>query len=162
MRDNLERVTIVLTKDQHLRFKEYAKRYHGSVSQFIRLAGDNEILGNSGNDDLKVRPIVEKMEKTGRLIQQIEVQLKKVERGINFVVRKIGTKEDQIAHEIAEILLSSDRSLSIPEITGYLAYKQEDVICGIEKLEERFAVTRIEQINSPSKWKIRGDFDVNC
>lgn len=159
MRDNLERVTIVLTKEQHHRFKEYARRYHGSVSQFIRLAGLNEMDDNNNTEDLRFRPITEKLEETVSMIQNIYRRLQTIERGTDFVVERLGSKMDKIANDVEELLLSSGRMFSIPEITGYLQYEQEEIISGIEKLEERFSITRIRQINSPSKWKIRGDID---
>ena len=61
MRDNLERVNIVLTKEQHKRFKKYAVRFHGSLSQFIRLAAENEINDEEKMETLYIQPVLKQM-----------------------------------------------------------------------------------------------------
>ena len=161
MRDNLERVTIVLGKEQHQRFKDYSKKYHSSVSQFLRFAGENELDENDGADDLKLRPIFEQLEKTSTNVQAMQRTLQKLEKEIDSITELKKRKDEYIAHHIEELLLSSGNSLSIPEITGYLPYEQEAIIRGIEKLEERFVVVRIKQVNGMSKWKIRGESNDN-
>jgi len=160
MRDNLERVTIVLTKEQHRRFKEYARRYHGSLSQFLRMAGENEADENNGSDVLNLRPIVKKLKMVGDTVQQMDERLKRTESGTDYVVDKLGSKIEKVAEDIAELLLHKGK-LSIPEIANYLPYNQEEIISGVEKLEDKLAIVRIKQINSPSKWKIRGDKNDN-
>ncbi len=160
MRDNLERVTIVLTKEQHQRFKEYSKRYHGSLSQFLRMAGENEADENNGSDVLNLRPIIKKLEMIGSIVQQMDERLKRTESGTNYVVDKLGSKIEKVAEDIAEILLHKGH-LSIPEMGNYLPYTQEEIISGVEKLEGKFAIIRIKQLTAPSKWKIRGDGNAN-
>ena len=157
MRNNLKRVTIVLTKDQHLKYKEYARKYHGSVSQFIRLAAEKAISDDIDLIDLRLRPIFEKLENINLSIDGSNKILHLLNRNTNFLVDKIGDKVEKIAYCIEKLLLSNNRPLSIPEITGYLPYTQEEIIDAIEFLEEKFYVERIKQLNSPSKWKIRGD-----
>lgn len=160
MRDDLERVNVVLTKEQHQRFREYSRKYHGSVSQFLRLAGENEIDENDGVDELKLRPIFERLDKACVYIQNIQGMVQRLEREIDSNTRR-RRKNDYVASHIEELLSSVTSNLSIPEMTGYLPYEQEEIIRGIETLEERFAVIRIKQINGPSKWKIRGDANEN-
>jgi len=160
MRDNLERVTIVLTKEQHRRFKEYARRYHGSLSQFLRMAGENEADENNGSDVLNLRPIIKKLKMIEDTVQQMDERLKRTESGTDYVVDKLGSKIEKVAEDIAELLLHRGK-LSIPEIANYLPYNQEEIISGVEKLEDKLAIVRIKQINSPSKWKIRGDKNDN-
>jgi len=160
MRDNLERVTIVLTKEQHRRFKEYARRYHGSLSQFLRMAGENEADENNGSDVLNLRPIIKKLKMIGDTVQQMDERLKRTESGTDYVVDKLGSKIEKVAEDIADLLLHKGK-LSIPEIANYLPYNQEEIISGVEKLEDKLAIVRIKQINSPSKWKIRGDKNDN-
>ena len=160
MRDNLERVTIVLTKEQHQRFKEYSKRYHGSLSQFLRMAGENEADENNGSDMLNLRPIIKKLEMIGSIVQQMDERLKRTESGTNYVVDKLGSKIEKVAEDIAELLLHKGQ-LSIPEMGNYLPHTQEEIISGVEKLEGKFAIIRIEQLTAPSKWKIRGDGNAN-
>lgn len=80
MRDDLERVNVVLTKEQHLRFREYSRRYQGSVSQFLRLAGEKELNRNNGTEELKLRPIFEQLEKTSTNVQAIQRTLQKLEK----------------------------------------------------------------------------------
>lgn len=160
MRDNLERVTVVLTKEQHRRFKEYARRYHGSLSQFLRMAGENEADENNGSDVLNLRPIIKKLKMIGDTVQQVDARLKRIESGTDYVVDKLGSKIEKVAEDIAELLLHKGK-LSIPEIANYLPYNQEEIISGVEKLEDKLAIVRIKQINSPSKWKIRGDKNDN-
>lgn len=161
MRDNLERVTIVLGKEQHQRFKDYSKKYHGSVSQFLRHAGENELDENDGVDDFKLRPIFEQLEKTSTNVQVMQRTLQKLEKEIDSIAEQKRRKDEYIANHIEELLLSSKNKLSIPEIAGYLPYEQEMIIRGIEKLEERFVIVRIKQVNGMSKWKIRGDSNDN-
>lgn len=156
MRDNLERVNIVLTKEQHVRFKEFARRFHGSLSQFMRMAAENQIIDDSGIDDLKLRPIVEELEKIRDSVQKINVRLRKMEKGTDFVVEKLGSKNEKVADDIERLLLEKGIKLSIPEIGNYLPYSQDEVISGMERLESDFVVSKIPEINAPSKWIIRG------
>ena len=156
MRDNLERVTIVLTKEQHKRFKEYSRKFHGSLSQFLRLAGENETDEGKKADMFDLRPIIKKLEANGNLIQQMEDRLKKTEKGTDYIVGKLGNNVDKIADNVEELLLHKGK-LSIPEMGNYLPYTQEEIISAVERLEERFAIVSIKRLSSPSKWNIRGD-----
>lgn len=155
MRNNLERVTIVLTKEQHQRFKELSRKTHGSLSEFIRMAGENATNKNK-TDVLTIRSIIKKLELTSDIIQQIDERLKKTENGTEYLVDKIGNKIEKIA-DIIEKLLLQKGELSIPEIGTYLPYTQEEIISAIERLEEKFAIVRIRRDAAPSRWKIRGD-----
>ena len=157
MRDNLERVHVVLTKDQHQRFKEYASRFHGSVSQFIRMASENELTSNSDKEELKLRPIYDKLNQMEIIVRSIERKLLRIEKVTEYLTQRIGTRGEKIAGDIEELLLAQNYGLSIPEMKGYLPYEQEELIRGIEYLEERFAVKRQGRINAPSKWMIRGN-----
>lgn len=156
MRDNLERVTIVLTKEQHQRFKEFANKCHGSLSQFLRMAGENEADDNKHTQMLNLRPIIKKLEKNSDKIKQIEEKLNRTEKGTEYIVNKIGNITDKIGDDIEKLLLHKPK-LSIPEIGTYLPYTQEEIISAIERLEEKFVVTRIRRDDAPSRWKIRGD-----
>lgn len=161
MRDNLERVTIVLGKEQHQRYKDYSKKYHSSVSQFLRHAAENEMNQDNGVEELMLRPIFERLEKTNTDVQIIQRTLQKLEKEIDSIAEQKRRKDEYIANHIEELLLSSRTKLSIPEIAGYLPYEQEAIIRGIEKLEERFIITRIKQVNGISKWMIQGDSNYN-
>ena len=157
MRDHLERVTIVLTKEQHKRFKEYSKRCHGSLSQFLRMAAENETDENKDAYMVNFRPIIKKLEMIENMIHQVEGKLQKMERGTEYAIDRLGSKNDKVSDEIEQLLINTRNELSVPEIGNYLSYSQEEIISGIEKLEERFAIIRIERIYATSKWKIRGD-----
>ncbi len=161
MRDNLERVTIVLGKEQHQRFRDYSKKYHSSMSHFLRHAGENEMDQDDKSEELKLRPLVERLEKTGAIIEVIQKTLQKLEKEIDSIAEQKRRKDEYITNHIEALLLSSRAKLSIPEIAGYLPYEQEAIIRGIEKLEERFIIKRIRQINGISKWSIRGDSNDN-
>ena len=156
MRDNLERVNIVLTKEQHKRFKELAKKCHGSLSQYLRLAGENESDENKYAQMLNLRPIIKKLETNSEMIKQIEEKLKITEKAVEYVVDKIGNKTEKIADDIEKLLLQKNK-LSVPEMVNYLPYSQEEIISGVENLEEKFVIEKISRPNGPSKWKIRGD-----
>ena len=160
VRDDLERVNVVLTKEQHQRFRLYSRKYHGSVSQFLRLAGEKELDESDGADDLKLRPIYERLDKTCAFTQSIQGTVQRLEREMEFITR-MRRRNDYVANHIEEFLSTVTNDLSIPEITGYLPYDQEQIVRGIEILEERFAVIRIKQVNGPSKWKIRSDSNEN-
>lgn len=155
MRDNLVRVNIVLTKKQRERFKRYARRYHGSLSQFLRLAAENEIDESNEYEEMKLRPVIELLEKNGNVIQKISRTIMKVEGDVDIVAEKIAGMNDKVADDIEDLLLNRRGALSIPEIAGYLPCDQEELIRGIERLQETFAVERIGQINAPSKWMIK-------
>jgi hypothetical protein len=156
MRDNLEKVTIVLTKEQHQRFRELAKKCHGSLSQYLRLAGENLADENKYAQALNFRQIIKKLETNSNIIDQIEEKLKRTEKQTEYIVNKIGDKTEKIADDIEELLLKKS-NLSVPEMINYLPYSQEEIISGIEKLEERFLIEKISRPNAPSKWRIRGD-----
>ena len=157
MRNNLRRVTIVMTKNGHARFREASRKYHGSLSQFVRMACENAIRNDGKSDALDFRSIVEKQGDIVNSIHEIEKRLQKVELGTGFLVDRFGSDLDKVACDIEGFLLNKNASLSIPELRGYMQYEQEEIISGMEQLEERFAVERIRQVNGPSKWKIQGD-----
>lgn len=156
IRGNLRRVTIVLIKGQHTRFKEAARKYHGSLSQFLRLAGENEIRSDGRNDALNLRPIAEKQEITADSVKEIGKKLQRVELGMEFLVNKVGCRIEKVAYDIEDLLLNKNTDLSIPEIGNYLPFEQEEIIEAMEFLEEKFLVKRIEKLNAPSKWIVRG------
>ena len=156
MRDNLERVNIVLTKEQHKRFREYAQKYHGSLSQFLRLAAENE---SDDNDAfmINLRPIIKKLDELEDFSHQILEKIDKIYHGAEYLVDRLGNKSGKIADDIEKLLLQKGIGLSIPEIGKYLPYKQEEIISGIEKLVDEFAIVKIERVNAPSMWRIRGE-----
>ena len=156
MRDHLERVTIVLTKEQHQRFREYSKRCHGSLSQFLRMAAENETDENKDAYMVNFRPIIKKLEIMECLFHQIEGRLQKIERGTDYAIDRLGSHTEEVSEDVENLLLKKGIELSIPEIGNYLPYNQEEIISAIEKLDERFAVIKIERASGPSKWKIRG------
>lgn len=157
MRDTLERVTIVLSKEQHCRFREFARRYHGSVSQFLRMAAENAIDDGKDKGERSLLPLLRGLERTETALKQIDARISGIERQAGFLPSKSESKTEVIAEEIERFLLTSNGRFSVPELGGYLPYSQEEIVRGIELLEERFAVSRIKQVNGPSKWKIRGD-----
>jgi hypothetical protein len=156
MRKKLTRVNIILSKDQHERFKEYAKRYHGSLSQFLRLAGENEIDNQEDTTDFHFRPIIELEEKNHQVIQKIEKQIKSLKTSSDFASNASHSKKAIIADGIEQILLHNENSLTVPEIQEYLSYSSEDLILGIEWLLDHKKIEQIERINAPSKWSIKG------
>lgn len=157
MRDTLIRVNIVLLKEQHKRFQEYAQRYHGSLSQFLRLAGENEIDQHEDTNEIYLRPIMEQQEKLQQALKKINHQLKSTQDSIYQSTDFNQMKIKKIALEIEEILFSSDTPLTIPEIREYISHSQDDLITGIEWLLDHGCIKRMKQINAPSKYKITGD-----
>ena len=157
MRDTLIRVNIVLLKEQHQRFQEYAQRYHGSLSQFLRLAGENEIDQHEDTNEIYLRPIMEQQEKLQQALKKINHQLKSTRDSIYQSTDFNQMNIKKIALEIEEILFSSDTPLSIPEIREYISHSQDDLITGIEWLLDHGRIKRMKQINAPSKYKITGD-----
>jgi hypothetical protein len=163
LRENLERVNIVLTKDQARRFKEFAKKYHGSRSQFLRAAAENEIgKGRNGGDtveiDSSLRPLVERLEVVEGSVKRIENKLEKWGNGVDFLVGKSGSIIEKVADDIEQLLLKEGKELSVPDIGDFLTtYSQSEILRGFEKLEDEFAVMRVERENGVTKWKIRGE-----
>lgn len=157
MRDALTRVNIVLLKDQHERFKQYAQQYHGSLSQFLRLAGENEIDQQENTNAFLLRPILEQQEKLHSSIEKINQQMKSNYDIISGATGFFQIQHKVIALEIEHLLLSVDTSLSIPELGEYLPYSQDNLISGIEWLIDHARVKRLKQINAPSKYRLTGD-----
>jgi hypothetical protein len=157
MREELIRTNIVLTREQHIRFKQYAKRYHGSLSQFLRLSAENEINDQKDTNDFHLRPIIEKIGQIQQELKQLSTQLH------DFKMRNAPHNDSRnsiiqsMALEAEHLLLSSDTPLTIPEINEYLSYPPEQIIQSIEWLLDRGYIERIHRVNAPSKWKIRGD-----
>jgi tetrahydromethanopterin S-methyltransferase subunit G len=153
---------VVLTKDQARRFKEFAEKHHVSRSQFLRAAAEKEIerTQNGGDPveiDSSLRPIVERLEKVEKAVARIEGRLDKTEKGVDFLVGKFGDRIEKVADDIEELLLREGRELSVPDIGDFLtAYSQEEILQGIEKLEDEFVVVRVERENGVTKWRIRG------
>jgi predicted DNA-binding protein len=159
MRGKLKRVNIVLSKEQHNRFKEYAKRYHGSLSQFLRLAGENEIDDQEDDNDFHLRPLIERQKKIQQLLEKMTHHIKKLQK-IQGVSEDFNlTDKQSIAYDIEHVLLAGETPLSIPEIMEYVSCSQEEIIGGIEWLLDRFIISRIKRINAPSKYKLRGDIN---
>jgi len=157
MRSNLIRVNIILTKEQHQRFKNYAKRYHGSLSQFLRLAAENEIDNQEDANSFYFRPMIENQEKIIKSLNVIAQQIKKIERIPSSIQDLKSFNNQSIASEIEHILLMTESPLSVPDIMEFLTYSQEEIIEGIEWLLDRCLITQIKRINAPSKYKLRGD-----
>lgn len=157
MRETLIRVNIILLKEQHQRFQEYARRYHGSLSQFLRLAGENEIDQQEDSNALYLRPLLEQQEKLQQALKKINHQLKSNQGPISHSSDITQMNIKKITLEIEEILFSSDTPLSIPEIREYISHSQDDLITGIEWLLDHGRIKRMKQINAPSKYKITGD-----
>lgn len=161
MRKGLKRINIVLTDEQHPRFREFARRYHGSLSQLLRAAAENEIERNqNGGDtveiDATLRPLVERLEELEKTVKMVEKRLEKTGRGVDFLVDRFGDKTEKISDDIEELLLREGRELSVPDMGDFLPYSQSEILHGIEKLEDEFAVVRAERENGPTRWKIKG------
>ena len=155
MRATLTRVNIVLLKEQHKRFQEYAQRYHGSLSQFLRLAGENEIDQQDDTNPMMFRPIMELQEKLYQEVKKIDQQLKTSHISQSGCIDQSNIKK--IALDIEGIFFSTDAPMSVPQIGDYLSYPQEDLITGVEWLLDRGRIKRMKQINAPSKYRLPGD-----
>jgi len=165
LRDNLKRVNISgLTEEQHQRFKKYAKSYHGSFSQLVRVAAENEIErsqngGGTAEIGVTLRPLVEGLENVEKAVERIANRLEKVERGVDFLVDKWGSRIEKVADDVEKLLEERGDALSVPEIGDFLPYSQNEIIKALEKLEDEFVVVRVERENGPTKWRIRGEAD---
>lgn len=158
MRETLIRVNIILLKDQHERFKKYAQRYHGSLSQFLRLAGENEIDKQEDTNALILQPLMEQQEKLYQGIRKVDQQVK-----LNYDVISSSNKlsqmhRKQIALEIEELLISIDDPVTIPEMGEYISHPPDDLVQGVEWLLDHGRIRQIEQINAPSKYRIMGGY----
>lgn len=164
LRENLKRVQIVLTKEQAERYKEFAKKCHGSRSQFLRMAAENEIErgqngGGTAEIDVTLRPLVERLEEVEKAVKRIENRLVKTEKGVDFLVDKSGSRIDKVADDVEKVLEEHGGELGVPDIGDLLPYTQSEIIRGLEKLEEEFAVKRAENEKGVTKWRLRGEAD---
>lgn len=85
----------------------------------------------------------------------MENKLEKVEKGINFLAGKEGSPTEKVADAVEEVLLEKDEPMSMPDLADHLPYKENEVLRGLEKLEDEFAVKRIEEEDRAPRWKIR-------
>ena len=164
LRENLKRVNIVLTKEQAERYTEFAKKCHGSRSQFLRMAAENAIErgqngGGTAEIDVTLRPLVERLEEVEKAVKRIENRLVKTEKGVDFLVDKSGSRIDKVADDVEKVLEEHGGELGVPDIGDLLPYTQSEIIRGLEKLEEEFAVKRAENEKGIPKWRIRGETD---
>jgi hypothetical protein len=147
MRDKLTRVNIILSKEQHDRFKHYAKRYHGSLSQLLRVSAENEMDRQEENTVMYLRSLIEGQSK----LQQHMEHMKN-----NTTKKETSNTIPTTAREIRSILMSSETPLSIPDLTDYMNIPPEEMITAIEWLLDHCIITTIQRTNAPSQYKIRG------
>lgn len=162
LRDNLKRVNIILTKEEHPRFKKHAeKHYHNSLSQFARASMEIEIErhqngGGIVDIDVILRPLVERLEEVEKAVNQIANGVEKTERGVDLLVGRFGSRIEKVADDVEKLLEERGEALSVPEIGDFLPYSQDEIIRALEKLEDEFAVVRVESEKRPTRWRIRG------
>lgn len=161
MRDNLTRINISLTKDQAKRYKEYSRHCHGSRSQFLRLAAENEIErrqngGGTAEIDVTLRPLVERLEEVEKAVKRIEGRLEKTEKGVDFLVDKHGSRIEKVADDVEKLLEEHGGELGVPEMSDLLPYERSEILLGVEGLENVHTIKRVEQEGGIIKWKIRG------
>lgn len=158
MRENLKRLCIIFPKNLIQLADEHKGRYHGSRSQLLRQALIEHIDGLNDEEDgvAQMRPFVEGMENLEKTVEKIERGLMKQGRGTEFLVENLGGGAQKVARDIESLLLGKGEALSIPEMGEYLPYEQSELLRGIERLEENFAVERIKRGNGLPKWGIRG------
>ena len=163
MRDNLKRVNIVLTKEQIPRFREAAKRCHGSVSQFLRMAAENELErgrngGGTAEIDVALRPLVDRLENLEKAVERIENKVVKNEKGIDFLVDMYGGRIEKVARDVKRLFEERGGELSVPDMGDFLPYGQDELIKAVEKLEDDdFMLVRVEHEKGITKWRLRGE-----
>lgn len=157
MRDNLERANIVLTEDLIDQIDEKKDHHHGSRSQLVRQALTEYFDGNAETDlELRLKPIRKKLEGVGKSVGEVQNRLKWLEKKIDSKARREMVRK--VSEDIEKLLLEKGKPLSIPDMGEHLPYEQNELLRGVEILEDKFLVVRMEQGKLP-KWKIRGDKD---
>jgi hypothetical protein len=154
MRDNLERVNIVLTKEQHARFKEYSIRYHGSLSQFLRLAAESELDRSEKLEIIYVQPVLKRLD---QLVSSQDRMNEILTKNISNMLKTSKNARKKIADDILNLLLGIDKLIGVPEMVEYLPYNQDEIIDGLEELIDTYSIKEIPQPNAPSKWQLIGD-----
>lgn len=154
MRDNLKRVCIVFPEDLIELADEYKNRYHGSRSQLLREALIEYVDGLEEEEDEEdeMRPLVRRMEGLEKSVEKASSKVTKQVKEIGSLQRGTSRK---VAGDIEDLLLEKGGGLTIPDMGDYLPYDQNELIEGVERLEEVFAVERIEPENSLPEWRIR-------
>lgn len=154
MRDNLKRANIVLTEDLIDQINEKKDHHHGSRSQLIRQALTEYFDVNTESDtELCLKPIRKKLESLGNSIKDIRNELQWLDKKIDTLVNRAMVQK--VSEDIEKLLLEKEKPLSIPDLGEHLPYEQNELLRGVEILEDRFIVVRLEQGKLP-KWKIRG------
>ncbi|KXB08199.1 hypothetical protein AKJ58_00595 [candidate division MSBL1 archaeon SCGC-AAA385D11] len=158
MRDNLKRVCIIFPEDLIQLADEYKNKYHGSRSQLLReaLIEYVERLEKEEDERAEMRPLVRKLEDLGKSVERIDNKVGKFRSEAEFSSGGSQKGTPKLASEIERLLLEKGEALTVPEMGEYLPYEQEELIEGVEWLEENFAVERIEPKNVLTKWRIRG------
>ncbi|KXB07756.1 hypothetical protein AKJ51_00135 [candidate division MSBL1 archaeon SCGC-AAA382A20] len=155
MRDNLKKANVVLTKDLIDQIDEKKNHHHGSRSQLIRQALAEYFDGNPESDTkLCLKPIRKKLESVGDSIDEIQNELQWFDKKIDAITSREMIRK--VSEDIEKLLLEKEEPLSVPDIGEHLPYEQNELLRGVEILEDRFTVVRVEQGKLP-KWKIRGN-----
>lgn len=154
----MKRVCIVFPEDLIQLADEHKDRYHGSRSQLLREALIEYVdrLEEEENERDEMRPLVRRLERLEKSIERVAEKVSKYRGEIEYLSGHFQDRARRVAEDIESLLLEEGEGLTIPDMGEYLPHEQNELIEGVEMLEETFKVKRIESENSLPKWRIRG------
>lgn len=158
MRENLKRVSVVLPENLIQLADEYKDMYHGSRSQLLREALVEYVEGieEEKQDRSEMRPLVRRLESLKKSVKNLDEEVTNHREEIKSILEASENSNQRATEDIKRLLLEKSEGLTILDMGEYLNYTQEELIEGVEALEEAFLVERVESKSGLPKWRIRG------
>lgn len=146
MRDCNKRITVVVGKEEHEKWKEFAEEVtHSSVSQLVRWSV-GQAMRREGGDNAGVEADLNGI--TGYL-EELLNRLENVEEEIQELRRIAGSgsgenpRTEKARDDVLGLLRETGNAMTIPQIADNLSHSPEVVKKAIAELEDQHLLNRI-------------------
>jgi predicted transcriptional regulator len=152
-----KRVNISIVPKLHEASTEYAENRGKTYSQFITDLLVTEMESSPGESSTELQPVLQRQEALQADIRDVKEVIAEIANQQDQIINSLVDDDvEVIADEIEDILENADSPQSIPDIAEQLQYHGNRIENGLQHLEERYVVQRLEA-NTESelpKWEL--------
>lgn len=153
-----KRVNISISPHLHDEAHDFAENHGTNFSQLVTQAIIEYMESpTESSDSGEIQSVIERLDILQQEIKQNSESLEQQRELIEWVTGELGPNGEQFASQIENELNEAAQPLSIPDLTERLSIPPHEIEAGLQYLEDRFAVKRIETTNLETdvpRWKI--------
>lgn len=156
-RDVKKRVNITIGEKTHKDATRYAEEHGTNFSRLVRDAVVDHMSSSDGSSSTaEIQSVIKRLDRVEEGIGRNRVSIENLCEITERIATELGPDVEHVAKRIEQEIYDSDRPLSIPDLVERLSMKPPEIEAGVQYLEQRYAVERIDSADSNTsvpRWK---------